>query len=185
MFIFARLMIAAAIGTFGASPAGAAPRIAYPPVRVVAAVSRPTQSIVSVKAELADDVSSEAIEIALLAAAQSALEESSAHSAFVRDSVAALNDKATALRREAYGISNQAGLSATQNHKAIAAMDAADDAEAAAGFAQSDETAAAAALMQARNTRDQLAINVMALSARVGACTRTIELEEKVKQSAR
>jgi hypothetical protein len=64
-------------------------------------------------------------------------------------------------------------------------MDAADDAEAAAGFAQSDETAAAAALMQARNTRDQLAINVMALSARVGACTRTIELEEKVKQSAR
>jgi hypothetical protein len=177
------LMTAALVAGCAAS-ASAAAKTPLPSFNYAPAQAQPTQTLGDAKSELAQDMSLKATDIVLLTAAQSALDASFTHAEIVRDTASALEETATKLRHNAYALTDLPGLSASQNHKSVAAMEAADAAENAAGFAQSDVTSAAAALAQDRDVRDRLSNQILVLTARVAVCTRTIQLYDVTKRRA-
>jgi hypothetical protein len=141
-----------------------------------AARTRLVQSISDAKSELVADASARADQVHVLSAAQAALIDDIAQADKARDGYARLNAAAVELRREAYEISNMPGLSASQNHKSVASMEAADAAENAARTAQFFVSAKAAVVVYDRTALDHAATAIATLDQRIAACDQLVKL---------
>ncbi len=126
--------------------------------------------VVSARAELAQDEMFRTSDASLLETAQAALDASIALSSAARDKAGALKATATALRGIAYELTNRPGLSAAQNHKMVAAMEAADAAESAAGAAQTTANLAAGVVRQNNGFALRLTAAIESLDQRMEAC---------------
>jgi hypothetical protein len=108
---------------------------------------------------------------ALLAAAQVNLDEAVSQSAQAHEKANRLLANASELRRIAYTLTDQPGLSAVQNQKMLAAMEAADAAESEARVAQTYERLAVASVVANRQAIAKLTGQIAVLQQRMDACT--------------
>ena len=107
---------------------------------------------------------------------QAQLEVSNAQARSAQAASVRLNAAAKELRRQAYAISDLPGLSADQNHKSVAAMEAADAAESDARAAQFGVAVTAATAVRNRSTLDGMMSQLTLLDARIDACNRLLKL---------
>jgi methionyl-tRNA formyltransferase len=162
----------------------AADKVAAAPLHEDAARTRLLIMTADAKTQLVQDASDRAADVALAATAQSQLETSAARAEAAQQTSVRLNASAIELRREAYAISNQPGLSAAQNHKSVAAMEAADAAENDARVAQFSVAVTAAAASHDRVAVESLTNQIAALDARMGACRNLLKLNGAALQDA-
>jgi hypothetical protein len=121
---------------------------------------------------------------ALLAEAQVVLDESVAQSAIAGDRANRLLAIASDLRRVAYALTDQPGLSAAQNQKMLAAMEAADAAESEARVAQTYDRLAVASVTVHRQAIAKLTGQIAALEQQMDACTAFIRSNGYAVQAA-
>lgn len=95
-----------------------------------------------------------------------------------------LNAPATDLRRQAYAISDLPGLSAEQNRRSVAAMEAADAAETQARTAQFSVATTSAAANRSRIHIDELTTHMAALDGRIAACNQLVALNSAALHTA-
>ena len=134
----------------------------------------------SARAEIARTEAFTMSDSALLEKAQEALDASVEASSAARARANALATTAAGLRGVAYDLTNQPGLSAVQNRRMVAAMEAADAAENSAGAAQTTANLAAADVDANRETIGRLASQIDALQRRIDACTAVIRSQRFV-----
>ncbi len=126
--------------------------------------------VVLARAEVARDETFIASDFPLLDAAQAVSDASVEQSSTARDKASALASSAASLRRVAYDLTNQPGLSAVQNRKMVAAMEAADAAESAAGVAQTSANGAAVTADGSRRAVERLTAQIAGLQQRIAVC---------------
>lgn len=171
-FVLTAAIAAACTGSVYAAPKGTFVASGYSD----SARTRLLQTISDAKTELVADASARADQVRLLSAAQTALVNDIAQAEKAQDGYLRLSAQAVELRRQAYEISNMPGLSAAQNHKSVAAMEAADAAENLARAAQFDVSATAAAVMHDRTVIDRVTTAIATLDQRIAACTQLVKL---------
>jgi hypothetical protein len=111
---------------------------------------------------------------ALLAGAQVNFDASVSQSAAAHENSNRLLGNASELRRIAYTLTDQPGLSALENQKMLAAMEAADAAESEARVAQTYGRLAVAAVIANHQAVAKLTGRIAALQQRMDACTAII-----------
>jgi len=158
-------------------PAVAAVRVAtVPSTASDAAHTRLRLMIDDAKTELALAATTRTDLVQSVAAAQAQLTASTAQAMMAQAASLRLNAAAKEARRQAYAISDLPGLSAEQNHKSVAAMEAADAAESDARVAQFGVSAIAATVTHDRGALDAFATQLTLLDARIDACNRLLKL---------
>ncbi len=158
-------------------PSAAAVKVAaVPSVQSDAARTRLRLMIDDAKAEVTLAASTRSGLVQSASDAQAQLATSSAKAIAAQAASARLNAVAKDLRRQAYAISDMPGLSAEQNHKSVAAMEAADAAETDARVAQFAVATTAATTAHDRVTLDTLSMQLTVLDARIDACNRLLKL---------
>ena len=175
MFNFIRVTAAALLVTACSNAACAAVRSSSAPAQ--SARTR-LALVTSARAEIAQAEIFTTSDASLLGLAQGALNDSVALAAAAIGKATALAATAAALRGRAYDLTNQPGLSAVQNRKMIAAMEAADAAESAAGAAQTAANLAAGSVDRNREAIVRLTSQIDALQRRMVACTAFIRSQQ-------
>lgn len=179
MGILTRLAISAAIVTACSNAAFAQKA----PLRAEDTARTRLARVVATQTELAQESVFKESDSALLAAAQVNLAESVSQSAAAHEKATRLLANASELRRSAYSLTDQPGLSAVQNQRMLAAMEAADAAESAARVAQTYERLAVASEIANRQAIAKLTGQIAALQERMDACTAFIRSKGYVVQA--
>ena len=174
-FSFARSIALLALFAACTGPSAAAVK-ASPSVQSDAARTRLRQMIDDAKSERTRAANARGALVVSSADAQAQLAASTAQALAAQSVSLRLNATAKELRRQAYAISDLPGLSADQNRKSVAAMEAADAAETDARVAQFGVASTAAAAVHARGAVDALSAQLTALDARIDACDRSLKL---------
>ena len=160
-----------------ALPSAAAVKVATAPAAASdTARTRLRLMIDDAKAELTLAATTRADLVQSVANAQNQLATSSAQAMTAQAASMRLNAAAKESRRQAYAISDLPGLSAEQNRKSVAAMEAADAAETDARVAQFGVAATAATVTHDRSALDALSTQLTLLDARIDACNRLLKL---------
>jgi hypothetical protein len=173
-----------AIGIACTSTGYAADKVATAPMREDAARTRLLAMTSDAKAQLVQDANARAAYVLLAAAAQTQLLASAERTEAAQATSVRLNANAIELRREAYIISNQPGLSAAQNHKSVSAMEAADAAENDARIAQFSVAITATTAAHDRAALDTLNNQIAALDVHMAACRNLLKLNGAALQDA-